>query len=513
MPQEWMNPGYHYNGQATLQSLLSVFMKANRNPRIEDVAKAMEVKPGTLRKWLTKGLDNTLTTSRMAQFISVTGIEVDRLMVIETKREILADLDHVDDIRADNPSLAWMLTRNPDLRNKINFEELATRGEILSELQKIIAEIDGGLVGLQLGESHSTINSWGKIQSSSRKEATVRMPAGEALKRCIIMLTIGFIRAEDQKHPCRDSVRFRILGERLLGASIQDVLGVETFSQALKEVFRGLEGRTTSVIKHKTDLSESVITRLVDWSYPSNGRTSTDVMIQIIKILIERRCPDILNRYKLAVASLKESGIKPRVTAPVYWHRVDDQQEQAARSQDPTPSKPAPKIKHVTEAPGQAIRSIEPVEVLPTSSEPRSIPESTLITLMSNIAGIREILSLHPELAQRLPDEWKGGGTNEDLCQVCPLEATLLLGQTEHSKHLESAAIRRVRELEVIVRTICSWPPDVRERVLRDMDNPLVTLYDLFYALELEEPQRFLEQQGLQLQAVGLVGDQGKKQS
>ncbi len=489
-------------------------MKANGTPRVEAVARAMEVKPGTLRKWLANEWTTALTTSRIKQFISVTGIEIDRLMVLETKREILADLDRIDQIRGENPSLAWMLTRDPNLRDKLDLGIAPTRGEILSQIQEVIDEIQGGLVGLQLGESPSGINSWGKAQSSTRQEATVRMPAGEALKRCVIMLTIGFTRALDPERPCRDTVRFRVLGERLLGAPTKDVLGIETFEELHSEVFRDLEGRTTSVIKNKTGLSESVIDRLKNWSYPSDGRTASDTIIRLMEIVIERKRPEILGRYKRAVASLKKTGRKRRVTMPVYWHVVDDAEQAApAPALDLAPvSKPEQQSDRAV-APGQRISSLEraepPAEPAPVSEPSVQVPESTLIELAKSAAAVQEILRLHPELSERLPDGL-GAGQKPSLCQACPLEAVLMQGDVQHTPELEQASIRRVRELEVIVRTICTWSDDIRDRILREMDNPLTTLSDLFFALELEEPEKFLEQQGLQQHAIGLVREQRK---
>jgi hypothetical protein len=303
------------------------------------------------------------------------------------------------------------------------------------------------------------------------------------------------------------------LSERLLGVDVQEVLGVSTFEEALVELFRGCETRTANIKANRTGLGITAVKRLAKWTFPSNGRTSSGVIIQILRHLMETRQPDKLDAFERAVASLEACGRKQRVTEPVFWHSVDveneapelTQREPKTTEPDPIPTPAPPRARR----PRPRIHMLEPVDDLEEAHlEEMGASEYLQVSLMGAIGQITEILRLHPALIERLPDEWKGAGEqqNEGNCQRCPLEDALTGSDCSHSKERERAVIQRVRELEVILGVVCEWPPSARDRTLREMDDPIIRITDLLEAMGLKEPARFLADIALQREAEGLVG-------
>jgi len=120
MSQDFVKPGYVYGEGSTLKSLLGQFLKANPGRR-EAVAEALGVKPDTFGQWVDGVWTEGLRTRYFHAFSQLTGIDLDRLMVVEAKRRI------------------W--SRDPATRAFVTYERFQTRADLIGEIKRLKAKI------------------------------------------------------------------------------------------------------------------------------------------------------------------------------------------------------------------------------------------------------------------------------------------------------------------------------------------------------------------------------------
>lgn len=497
MSHSWTIPAsYTYDADTTIGTLLRVFMSANKAATPETLGAALGVRASIIERWMRGEPSVGLTSRYKAKFEEITGIDLDRLIVVMAKQEILRLLGNIQQVREENPSLAWLLQKDPALTKKINFGELPTREEMLLEIQEVVEGIEGGLVSLQMGLDNSTVNSWGKKQG--------HLPSGEALVRAIILLTIGFVRPSRGEQTGRDEIRYRVVAERVLGADPSTVIRAGTLKEALDQIFNNLDKYAISVIANKTGLTEPTAKRLLDWQ-PDGDRTSTGVILQVVRRLLQIHHPDKLEAFDLAAKEIQDKTSNQRVEHPVFWHGLDEQ-ECGVTSASVRPVAPA--------EPEQALaldslRSQEPPgrqgKPLATEIEPQEVPDMVSISFVAALATLTEALRLYPQLKARLPGELGTDSTPKTIPSKDLICDALRHSRHRHTQELERAVIERVLELREIMDMVCKWSPEVRSRVLQKVDEPLLAVADLFDAAGLADPQEFIRRMAPQQDAAGLV--------
>ncbi len=480
MTRSWNKPNYLYRPEpigTQIKRLLGEFLRANNNDR-QGLAKSLESSDETISRWLAGKATKGLFTKVFTQFVETTGIDLDRLMVIEAKLRILEKLGQVDELRTKDPSYAFLLDLDPDLSKKVSFDRLITRREIVDAVKAVADEIGGPLTSLQFFADERYVPSWWSDKNGA--------PAGEILERTIIRLTVGFVR-DDPTLRARDDTRFRVMAHLLLGPQAQEHLGATTLQDALRSLFGGKEKWQSSALSNETGIPVHALYGLREWA-PKNstGKLGPVTIVAIMKALLkkrgyEERLGDLDNAFT-AFALPSSRGWSGK---PVFWRqnenaRVENVSAQPTREAPTLPASP-------TEPPIREHRR----------AEPTPSPATTQTTLLARIEFARAVATLqvllkeHPELRGQLPQEIVGTTQAK-----APVDGFIALSRGTGVLSVEELAqmVVLLRGLPRIIQRLLESPDAVRDQALKQIDQPLLTIQQLLDAAASTEPRLYLEQ-------------------
>lgn len=453
-------PAYHYANEGSAQQLgrlLREFL-AHNQCRPVALAEALGCKPKMLDQWIAQGPETSLLSRYMAMFEQVTGISLDRLMVIDAKRAILNKLLNLDAVRRKMPDLAFLLARDPDLASKIDFDRHPTRQDIVLEVQVVADRCGSPTVARELMLNDRYVSRWWATTHNN-------LPANDALERAIILTTIGFICMTAQG---RDDARFRVVAYHVLGIPLKEALGITSLGEALSEVFRGMEGDPDSVVENRTGLIASTVKRLREWkSNEDTGKMTTEMQGKLLRILMERKHQAQLERFDAALTAFLEG--RGWAKDPVFLGR--------------TPSATAP-TRIAPEVTVPAPRRTEPTTIaLPT--EP--IPILHQVEFEKSLAAVRFLLKVYPTLLGELRITVAEPSQNDWFIQMA--NGTGLLSATQ-MQHL----LMLFQFLPKILERLLLAPLQDRERFLRLIDPGLVQMQGLLDAAQSTEPAEYRRQ-------------------
>lgn len=474
-------PKYSYRPETMpvqLKRLLLEFLRANGKDR-RVVAKALSCSPELLDQWINGEVTAGLLSTSLQRFVKVTGIQLDRLMVIQAKLQIQEQLKLVDTLRTEDPSYAFLLDLDPNLKDKIPFDDLLTRREIADRVKTIYEEIGGPLTGDQLFlESRNVVGWWDKKGG--------RLPSGKGLEKVIIRLVVGFVR-DDPAVNSRDDTRFRVMAHLLLGREPLDVLGVRTLPEALRLLVGGKERWTTSALSCEIGIPEHALGALRKWTPgTSSGKMSPVTIVAIMKSLLKRngqdhRVADLEQAFK----TYSEKDSRGWSGKPVFWPREGETTvAQAQAAEIPVPSsKPAP-------APAPAP---EPALTIPLASD---ISLLARLEFTRAVSALQVLFSMFPQLRDLLPQDFtQAAETRKETptAQTADDFANLGNGSGAMGEEELKLVVAVIRTLPRIMRRLLDSPNNVREQVLRRIDDPLVEMQGLLDAAGSTEPSRYLE--------------------
>ena len=502
MARKWIVPTYvyrHEDLQTQFRRLLKVFLDANDNDISGFADSITGLAAGHVRSMLERGIDSTRLSMFGDKIKTFTGIDIDRMMVLDAKLAILKDLENLDELREQDPKLAFLLEVNPDLKDNIDFETLTTRDEIVLEVQLVCDEVGSPMLSQQMLLGVSAVVKWWDTRAS-------HLPSGNNLKRAIILLATGPITL-DPAVPNRDDVRFRLVCQMVLGVSAQEALGVSNLPEALEALNLGSDQDMLSVVANRTGLTAGHVKDLRKWSAEkASDKMPASSMGKIIRHLLSRDHPDSVAAFNTALATFLKKGSHGWAGAPVFWPRV-------AKTEDEAPAPKQPKAQQAEKGPAPMARSLEP--------ETPEAPEDgeAIVSLLERIkfeqalVALRMLLKAYPALRDNLPEELTRvvevevpaeatekaspeNGVDQPVVQsqTGPQWFIALVERTAHPDAAELAQIGVIiRAMPRLVRKLLPLPKPQRKRFLKGVDGAMLETAELLQAVDATEPMKFLE--------------------
>ncbi len=486
----WVIATYTYDQTTTLGTLLQTFLEANRHSK-NDFAQELGCKVELVDRWLLGELTPGLNSRFRESFEKLTGIDVERLYVIEAKRNILRMLKEIEDVRKKDAALARLLELNPKLADEIEFESPTTRSDVIVAIRQMASVCGFPVIGLQIGLDDRLMSAW--------KPNSDRRPYGETLERTIIALAsplhIGHC----------DSARFMVAGEAILGNMFAQ-MGITSLETGLDVVFENIRDRATSVIANKTGLGKSVITGLLQ--FKPSGKIPLKTILSLLRVLFERREKKRLSTG-VSVEQFKKT-LDARLEAfDVRAKQFEEENNLRVLSVPPIPDtmevastvekKISPKSPQTAPAPKPRVPATEVAEPTPATTPARlAVPADSPSPSSSMDAQIRA-------LAGALLTQAQSARTQ---LEVLRMQFPKILGNVSQARDVEVVPpnsqpklddtdrfVNQFHEILLTARAVFKLPPAQRTAVLRRLDPLLVELQTTIEACGMEEPLEFINLQ------------------
>lgn len=484
---QWIIPAYIYARSSTLAQLLEHFVSSNQN-RVEGITRAIGVSKGVFQNWLDNTWTNGLTTKYKQAFENVTGISLDRLMVIQAKREILSDLEHPERIEEQHGAYARCLHKHPGLESRISFEQLKTRDEILDALIEPCKRLGTPLAGYLFSLEPGLLHQWVLARN--------QRPTGNELKRCLIGALMP------SADGSADQVRIRLLAQGIFGCPLENVLGVGTLEGVIQLFFEGYEMDAFTIVASHTGVESHTVARL---KAGTSGVTS-QTMIKVLRSVFERKLKNkrhsqsakYLEQFDRAAAQCKTNSFD--VDCPLYGPNGPQDEDTTTPQTKSTAPEPSPTHTgavsisvSVTAQP--RLSEPAPKQTPPTPISPSTLGRAMALTLQQQLLLLQE---MDPNALSFI--DWS-------LIAHAPhVESTPSLGNGSLTNAQEEGVLKQFDQVIALVAEICRLPERERLRLLRRLDDPLGRLAIHLDAVSATEPQNFLASMQLRPMAVLLAG-------
>lgn len=473
MTQAFNRIAYAYDERTTLRSLMAEFLNANPGA-LDAAANVLGVKAETLGQWVEGTWTEGLRTRYFHAFVQMTGIDLDRLMMIEAKRRI------------------W--ERDPGTRAFVTLDRFQTRSDLVKEIGRIKAlpSYDGvRLLAWQIGINDHSVNNW----LNGRE-----LPSNDNLEPVILSLSRGVMESGS-----RNDLAFRVAVQRVCGQEPERCLGLSSFQELVNSVFTpALRARGDTIASQQAGINRSTTVQLLRWKPTDDKTFPYGTLFSLVRIHVRSRWDDpTRERFDRIVAEfLNTRNTTYEVKETVFANA--DVPARPAREQPPNAA-PAP------EPPRRAQPS-------PVQADGRKAPVP--ITLDG---GIRRLVShLRTQLLQAAMDF-------PDVVRRLPLIPGLEIGETLHNVRwcLTGANMPDVgdwdpsdQEIELIAEAVAlvrravllvlGLPMPVRRRVIKRLARELDELFLAFDHAGVEDLVGFAEQIGLQRKQADIVRE-GKR--
>ncbi|PJA45203.1 hypothetical protein CO174_04535 [Candidatus Uhrbacteria bacterium CG_4_9_14_3_um_filter_50_9] len=469
-----MSPAYVYHPEpinTQLGRLLRVYMDKNRS--IQTLSEELGCTPELVKGWMVSGPDVSLMTRYLTAFESETGISLDRLMVIQAKLSVLEQLKDIEGLRQSNPPLAWLLSRNPELASRIDFDRYCTRSEIVEHVHVVASGIGAPLVAKQIHVNERYVPKWW----AEEKDKTRSLPSAEILERIIIVLFTGFIR-EDPRHTGQDNARFRITAEWTLGVKPEEGLGVSTFSEALDKLFEGMRDDHHSVLENRLGIKANTVGRLL--KYEPGDRMTFATIAQVIRAILSRTHPNKLDDFDQAFEEFTSKEGNGQVHHPVLL--------EPSRVRRPPPVEAPPQAPQRDLVPEESAEQPQPTP--PVATQEPELPELIELELIRTLATLDFLLKHHPSIRPRALDALGLEGERRE-----PVETPhLLAGEGPFSTHDKRLFEESLKTLPQYMLRFTQQSPEVRKDLMGAVDRTLVAVSELLQAAEDMEPMNWLDE-------------------
>lgn len=306
-----------YTAETTLGGLLRELFKQNKFANEREAADALQeagVRGAVtnISDWLHDRPSRGLMTTQYQTFCDVTGIDLDRLMVIQAKHLAIA--------------------KRPGLASEIKFDTMATRSEIIAEFRQW-SELYGGaqVLSLQVGVPSRSLDNW--VRGENR-------PDTENLSLLFIALARGLIMIDSV-----EDATFVLMVRAIIGrdpTEVFDGLKANTFAAARDLLFQPYRGWMNKKIATELDIHYSVIERLKKWR-PAIGRRGTPITTieRVVRALIKQRWPQLINAFEAGCTTYREresDGIWA-IKKPI-WPFIEVTKRAPSKSSETAPGQP-----------------------------------------------------------------------------------------------------------------------------------------------------------------------------
>ncbi|HCB56354.1 MAG: hypothetical protein UU08_C0035G0004 [Candidatus Uhrbacteria bacterium GW2011_GWE2_40_58] len=464
-------PQYTYTEQTTLASCFRAFFSANPalNPKMvfESIGVA---DPQVWKRWMNGQWNQPLLSVYKLAVLRVMGIDLDRLVIIHLKHQILDDLDHLDIIKRKNPRLSHLLRRNPRLKELVSFSTYQTRLEIVQKILEHRTLIGSGLLARQLGipSRTSLVTCW---------DLDKRLPGwapGETghlrdlLKRCLILLFAGVRSGK------REDVRVALITEEVLGC-LPNEIRLTTFEDVLDGLKKLDPALSVPVLSIRIGLSCPTIKRLVSGQTQNAAKIPDETILVLIKALLKNHFPTKQDSIEKAVLEFSsETG----VIHPVFHSEEELFQTLFPQSQ-------AEKINTV-------VPSVIFSEVLVVS--PQNYDHDRISILLHYLSEQMQVLL---ETVPKKEDESEFA----EMMGILSLTQAFLETGKEKKKKSErltteqkTALLQGFGLMLKLGKFLVRLHPEDRQELVPSVDKILLSLAHQLTAASLEDPLEFLQQ-------------------
>jgi len=497
----WSVPEYEYRRELLgeqFHRLFKQFLDANRgDPSPKTAFKRLST--SAVEAFAREPTDPLPFAKYFPNIEEVTGIDIDRLMVIDAKLKLIEMWKERFLLRRRNESLAFLLDQCADLPEKVDFDQYPTRDEIVLEIQLLSDEIGSPMVAQQMFVNQGTVTKWWAASKPGR-------PAGETLIKCIALLTAGPVRFHGEISS-RDDVRFRLVVRNLLGCDPHEVLGVRNLPEAIAALDLGDIGDMISVVENRTGLGATTIKNLRKWNAEtSSGKMPAQSMLKIIRLLLERAHPDKLKDFDAAGKLFLDAKNLGWGGTPLFWPKVVQQPKEPAPEPKPEPAPPA------AQQPEESAPAPEPKPAMrgktPSSLELLEFKRA-LVTLEHLTELFPGLLDLLPETLRPTPEPQPvaepepppvaqeppaNGVTPEvDLEKLGPKWFIALVESDRRPTAGELSQISAIlRAYPKLIGRLLGLPVEQRRRFFRGVDGSMLATAERLQAVDATEPERFL---------------------
>lgn len=272
MTRQWKHlERFTYDRGATLGSALRAWMSANSASEHEAAThlqhQGVKGAVQNINRWLKDDPAGELYTLWRKPFETITGIDSDRLMVVEAKRQAVA--------------------RDPSLTPLIRFDLLQTRRELVDAAVAHADHCYGGnyrCVAHQLGVSDQTVSNWKKGHY---------LPSGDDLLKLVVGLSRGLIPAS-----CMEDCLLEIACRGMFGHTTVELFpGVRGFKDFLTAQFARLQGSPREEDKIRVfDLNRVTVDRMRHWG-PNTNRLPMTSVLSIMRVAVKFDHPELVARF------------------------------------------------------------------------------------------------------------------------------------------------------------------------------------------------------------------------
>lgn len=475
MGQDFITPVYGYDEGTTLKLLLDQFLKANPGRR-EATAKALGVKPDTFGQWVDGIWTEGLRTRYFHAFSQLTGINLDRLMVIEAKRRI------------------W--NRDPSTRAFVTYERFQTRADLIEEIKRIKALpiYDGArMIAWQINVSDRSVHNW----SNDRE-----LPANDNLEACIEGLSRGLIESGT-----RNDLALRVAVRRVCGQEAERCLGLSTFQELVNAVFTpSLRARGDTIASQQTGINRGTTVDLLRWKPTDDTTFPYGTLFNLVRIHVRERWdgPTHERFERILSTFLDKDNTSYEVPETVF-------------PKGAVPAEPAVAPTPIRAEARPAEPARETARPAPEPEPPRARPERAPESVTPDGVMRRVIVHLRTQLLQAAMDF-------PDIVRRLPLIPGLEVGETLHNVRwcLTGANVPDTgdwdpsdQEIELLAEAtallrralllVLGLPMPVRRRVIKRLARELDELFLAFDHAGVEDLVGFAEQISLQRQQADIV--------
>ncbi len=314
-----MNPlspdDYPYDADASLGGALRTWIDLNNTNVLtaaafldgRDVRGAIQ----NIHAWLRGDPVGELLTFRAKPFQEATGIDVDRLVVISAKRDILKE--------------------EPRLKTVVRFDRYQTRTDLLETLD-IYIECYGSIrhVAYQLDIDEGNVDAF---------RARRYLPGNVDLKKLIVGISCGLIQAM-----CIEDYFLTALCRGLFQREPHEAIdGIWSFEDVLKALYGILGTRNRAADKEELfGLRFSTVDRIRKWE-PRKNSLPVETVGKLLRALLRQRRPDLFEIYDERIGAFLENWT-------IRVKKTKGPAVEAAAKEDPPPEEPIPPPEPVPEA-------------------------------------------------------------------------------------------------------------------------------------------------------------------
>ncbi|OGL95622.1 hypothetical protein A2348_01895 [Candidatus Uhrbacteria bacterium RIFOXYB12_FULL_58_10] len=271
MSRSWklLDKAFAYGRETSLGNVLRAWIDAN-GVSTHEAARYLQNNElfGAIQNidaWLGDEPAGELFTARARKFESLTGIDLEQVIVLEAKREAIR--------------------RHPELADSMRFDQGVTRSELVQMAVAWTEKYSGSRHCLtrQIGVPDNRMSPW--IRGSF-------LPSGEELVRLVIGLTRGLIEAA-----CQEDCFLALIARNMFDMTTEDLFVFRSFREMLDTLFAELGDRRAASDKQSVfGLNQPTVDRLRKWD-PTKNKLPMETVLTLAHSFLRLHRTDLVDAF------------------------------------------------------------------------------------------------------------------------------------------------------------------------------------------------------------------------